>query len=574
MNFKQWLLSEEIYPQNRTATVFHRTCQGCDVEKSLQAVYGILTSDFRAGDKRGCRYGCGLYTTFALESQFANTMWIYGEAVVKFKVTDLDNYLIFHPSVAKSIHGKDYKLSDQLKKLGISNKVTPETDLPALEQELETQEYSSIGAINFYNNNKWIENTIKGIIFRGDSDGYVLLKYAPVRDGTISMLGYAVAKVGDEQKMAELQNNKGWIKSTNQASIKDIDKLPFDNRSKYKSSGNQFVDKLLLASPKSKFLAKKYKTEIENLSNNNIVFLLQNTENPIEMGGFLGQPNINKLNSSDVIELINNSKNLSQILKMFYEKITQDMNQVSDWILSISPDKINTVLPILFQQNLKLNDFAIQNLFLKSKNPIELAKILGQEKMNIINDTIFDNMLVHGENKDEIAKAIIMHRTKKPQIDGMIKTSTAYLVSSKLYLFKNKDEIAKLIIQNKKEELTDDVVKKLLIYSTNKNEIAQDLGSENISKLKDGNSVSYLIDNVENEMEMAQIINKYHTQKTPEIEEVIRPFIQKQSTPTTPQAPTPPQTKTTPQAKTSNLFSRLSSYLFGNKPKSSFLKRQ
>ena len=120
MNFKEWLLSEEIFP-NKTATVFHRTCQGCNEEQSIKSVSSILTKDYKVG--KGCWYGCGLYTTFAIESQFTNYMRTYGKAVVKFKVTDLDKYLIFQLSVAKQIHGEDYKISSQFKKLGLLNKI-------------------------------------------------------------------------------------------------------------------------------------------------------------------------------------------------------------------------------------------------------------------------------------------------------------------------------------------------------------------------------------------------------------------------------------------------------------------
>ena len=59
MNFKQWLLSEEIFPQNNTATVYHRT-------KSVDSVSNMLTQGFRIGE--GCLYGCGLYTTFDINS--------------------------------------------------------------------------------------------------------------------------------------------------------------------------------------------------------------------------------------------------------------------------------------------------------------------------------------------------------------------------------------------------------------------------------------------------------------------------------------------------------------------------
>jgi len=51
MNFKKWILSEEIFP-NKNATVYHRTCGGCNEYRSIKAVSGILTNNYKIGD--GC----------------------------------------------------------------------------------------------------------------------------------------------------------------------------------------------------------------------------------------------------------------------------------------------------------------------------------------------------------------------------------------------------------------------------------------------------------------------------------------------------------------------------------------
>jgi hypothetical protein len=181
MNFKEWLISEEIYAQNKTATVYHRTCQNCNEDESIQSASSILTSDFKAGAGVGCMYGCGLYTTFAIESQFTNYMQMYGKAVVKFKVTDLDKYLTFQLSVAKQIHGKDYKISSQFKKLGLLNKPNVnESNLKEYDERQEKEKYSSTFAKEFYDKNDWIVNSVKGIIYYGKNDGYCLIKYPTV----------------------------------------------------------------------------------------------------------------------------------------------------------------------------------------------------------------------------------------------------------------------------------------------------------------------------------------------------------------------------------------------------------
>jgi hypothetical protein len=221
MNFKKWLISEEIYPQNKTATVYHRT--------SKQSVANLLKSDFRSGT--GCLYGCGLYTTFALDSQFAEYMDQYGDTLVKFKASKLDDYLIVHKSVARQLLGEKYKISDQLKKFGVASEVKPE-DLELFDDLQEKQKFSSITLQQIYSKYPTMVEKLKGVIYYGSNDGYCLLKYPPVEDGTIEMLGFAQALVDDSEKRKQLENNQGWIKLSGGLSIKDLRKLPSEERKK------------------------------------------------------------------------------------------------------------------------------------------------------------------------------------------------------------------------------------------------------------------------------------------------------------------------------------------------------
>ena len=82
MNFKSWfILSEELYLQNNTATIFHRT-------KSFDFVQQMMNGGFTAGT--GDWHGPGLYTTYTLEG---TTNLGYGPYVVKLKVNNLKNLL-------------------------------------------------------------------------------------------------------------------------------------------------------------------------------------------------------------------------------------------------------------------------------------------------------------------------------------------------------------------------------------------------------------------------------------------------------------------------------------------------
>jgi hypothetical protein len=354
MNFKKWLLSEDIW-QGNTATVFHRT-------KSVKDVSGILTSDYKTGT--GCMYGCGLYTTFAIESQFTNYMQIYGKAVVKFKVTDLDKYLTFQLSVAKQIHGKDYKISSQFKKLGLLNKPNVnESNLKEYDERQEKEKYSSTLAKEFYEQNSWIEKSVKGMIYYGKNDGYCLVKYKPVQDGTITMLGYAVADVDNQQKMEELKSNIGWITSTEKAKIKYIYSLPNDQKSKY-----NFIDK------------------------------------------FIAQ-NINKFSNAEVDDLIEKRQNWFGDLK--------DLDNVTDTLLDNYKDQIEKVI---IKHKKELSDSNVFNLLLNAQDKDQIAELLQQHTDNIsklsdkhIEDLYF-RLRFNSSKKNKLAKILNKYHQNKTKV--------------------------------------------------------------------------------------------------------------------------------------------------------------
>ena len=246
MYFKNWLLTEEIY-DNNTATVFHRT-------QSIDNIQKILEQGFHP--REFSLLGKGLYATLSLEYQFTEELGDFGEYIVKFKVTDLDKYLIFNPQIAKKIHGENNsKLSQQLKKFGLFDEIenfypykslvmySPEKYEKLHQKNIEeTDEYqekygSSGTLISLLHQEKWIIDSgkIKGAIYCDYHDGCAIVKYAPYLDETITMLGYAKADKRDFKKMEELQNNIGWITSTNTTKIKDIQKLPLEKRKKYSS---------------------------------------------------------------------------------------------------------------------------------------------------------------------------------------------------------------------------------------------------------------------------------------------------------------------------------------------------
>lgn len=432
MKFKEWLLNEEIYVQNKTATVFHRTCQGCDVLKSVKAVSNILTTSYKMTPQGA--YGAGLYTTYKIESQFTNFMQGYGKAIVKFKVEGLDKYLVFELSEAKKIHGKDYKISDQLKKLGILDRF----DKSKLEEYDERQKKlnSSELAHAILDQNHWIENSIKGIIYYSQGDGYCLLKYPIIQDETITMLGYAIADNDDVEKIEELKNNKGWIATVGAlgTSIKNV----YNSKNKEKFA---FGDN-------SKII-------------DYIIDQVSKSENLEEIGKQL-KPKIEKISELDVARLIASAERKDK--DKMAELIIKNKSEISD-----------------------------QNLRDLIKNAIE---------------------------KEKVTKIIIQNKTELSSKKILILLKSAI----------NKDKMVDLITDYKyeyKKEYSGTDVFNLIWYAKTKYKILQYLSNINISKLNDNQIRNLLFKTTDTDdvKAIAQIINKNHMNKTPEIQELLDNYI-------------------------------------------------
>jgi len=518
MNFKEWLISEEIFP-NKIATVYHRTCPGCDEEKSVQAVSGILTSDFKVG--AGCMYGCGFYTTFAIESQFTNYMETYGKAVVKFKVTDLDKYLIFQLSVAKQIHGKDYKISDQLKKLGVLNKVD-ESKLKEYDEQQEKEKYSSVLAYEFYEQNKWMAKSVKGIIYYGANDGYCLVKYEPVQDGTITMLAYAVSEHNDMKKMEELKNpkSKNWIISTDKASVKSIYKSPISNREKFSFSGDDNADIVdrLLKSKNVEYTVKKLGSNLNKLSQDNVRHLLTYATDKDKMAEAIIKYK-KELSDKDVYNLLNSPSNKDKIAKIIIEKKLEELSDGDVLRLLLHSIKKDEIAELIIKKKPELSNQNIFDLLLHSIKKEEIAGILQKEKDNIskLSDFHVRDLIARVTEKDEMLKIIIKY---KPELSE----DNVYY-----FIFKadDKDKIIELIINKLSKIDIENGVRDLIRYAKDQEKIAEYIIKKEPELSDDG--VYRLLVAVTDKPKIAQIINKYHTNKTSEIQELIDKYLEPQA---------------------------------------------
>ena len=470
MNFKQWLITEELYP-NKTAVVYHRTY-------SEQNISNILNSGFRSG--AGNYYGEGFYATFALESQFTQNMERYGNFVLKFKVTDLDKYLICQLSVAKYILGNDYSISSQFKKFNIQE---TEEQLKEYDKNQMKSKFSSSLASSIYAKHADLTSKCKGIIFRGESDGYVLVKYEPVNDATITMLGYAEADTSDFTTMNKLAQNKDWITSTNKAKIKSVYNLPSEKKADYnKAEIDKTINLLLLATPATiPYLAKKYASNIKNISNNTIIHLITISPNKNEIAEAIisNKPNIP---DAYIEAIIYEVKDKSKIV----ETIVKNRKEISSDIIVI--------------------------LMAYAKDKDKMAETIINKKQKISYYDVY-GLIEYAIDKDKIAELIL---NKLPEFsNGSIEVLIQHAI--------DKDKIAEMII-NKYPEITDKNIEILIQSAKDKDKIAKLLGSDNISKLDDWN-VSDLLSNAEDKEQIAQILNKYHQNKTPQIQELIDKYL-------------------------------------------------
>jgi len=169
-------LSEELYFQNNTATLFHRT------RLKIEDVDKILKNGW--SDSGSGHYGRGIYTTYKIEDQFDGVKDSYGLILLKFKYTALDKLLCFTPAVAKKVHPEGYTLKQQLEKLWPEHKSIDGIDaMIKRAQEMVDEGGSSAAAARFlYTRNIDLNENVYGIEYIGDTDGHCVCIYPPAEN--------------------------------------------------------------------------------------------------------------------------------------------------------------------------------------------------------------------------------------------------------------------------------------------------------------------------------------------------------------------------------------------------------
>lgn len=174
MSDDQLIIQEGLFPQNNTATLFHRTSHVENIPK-------ILKSGWSSG-YHGL-YGNGIYTTYLLEDQFKSYMQRYGNVLIKFKYVKLDNLLCFTPAVAKDVHKDKYLIVDQIQKILPNYKLSDdELEIVKIIQGIADKATHSSDAAKYFVDAAFfpeLHSKLNGIEYEGRNDGHCVVIYPP-----------------------------------------------------------------------------------------------------------------------------------------------------------------------------------------------------------------------------------------------------------------------------------------------------------------------------------------------------------------------------------------------------------
>ena len=392
------------------------------------------------------------------------------------------------------------------------------------------------------------------------------------------MSAYAVAVSDDQQKMEELKGNKGWITSTNKASVKSIYSSPIENRKKYSINveNKDTVEKLL----KSKFLdytAKKLSDNINSLNINDISYLLENATDKDQMINIIQKykkeitvdciklfvdhvrdvkilKNINKLTPNSIFELLksaNDKDKMAEILSHKIEELSDHKGKQGAFgnhshsyineLLLFAKDR-DQIINILLKYKTNFSNQNIEDFFNYATDKDKLSKIIVNKKIEF-SDSIVSHLLLYATEKEQIAKTLGTEKISKLSSDNIY-----YLLSYTT----DKKQMAKVLGEKNINKLSNGNVYSLLLYANDKDEIAEILGTDNINKLNgtdvvkllykpinadsDTRNMTYekfisgfLENKIKTKPEADKIIKIINTNNTPEVQSVIRKYLKPQT---------------------------------------------
>ena len=207
MSDGEQIIQEELFIQNNTATLFHRT----------QTVGNIPSILERGWSARRGTYGTGIYTTYLIQDQFKSYMSGYGTVLLKFKYEGLDNLLIFSVDLAKKIHKDKFLLKDQIEKIAPSFELTEDNlkRIASIQEMLENSDFSSDAAHRFTDIFYGELKHFAGVEYYGRNDGHCVVIYPPAKN--ISLIAFAenaaISKNPDSLRWTKMGSKRVFSKS-------------------------------------------------------------------------------------------------------------------------------------------------------------------------------------------------------------------------------------------------------------------------------------------------------------------------------------------------------------------------
>ena len=210
-----------------------------------------------------------------------------------------------------------------------------------------------------------------------------------------------------------------------------------------------------------------------------------------------------------------------KILKMLFDFPSSDNDYSTLYVYNLLDKtfKIDKMAELIIKYLPEINEMVFSSLISSASDKEKIIKLLIN-KRTYFSDEEVEHMLNARFNTDEIAKLIIEKQTEfsVSNVSNLLQRITQSSI----------DEITKLIIE-KQTEFKNDTVFLFLFYAINKQKIAELLQrkSDNISKLSN-RQVKDLLDKSPDyniRITIAKIINQYHTNKTPEIKELISKYL-------------------------------------------------
>jgi len=262
-----------------------------------------------------------------------------------------------------------------------------------------------------------------------------------------------------------------------------------DNPRYYKTTDKFGIDK---------YNIRKDKYEIKKMSDEQIIGLLQSRRT---------------LDITNLLQDATDKGKRAELIIKYKTELSDD--NIKDLLDSVTDKEKDKIAELIITYKKEITDYNFRVLLGNTDDRDKIIKLIINKLSKIDIENGVRDLINYAKDKDKIAEYII---EKKPELSD---DNFFHL----LYHATKKDEIVELIIENK-PELSDLNVTKLLSFAINKDKIAERLQKEtdNISKISYEN-VSGLIKYATEKKQMAQIINKYHQNKTPEIQKEIDKYL-------------------------------------------------